>query len=104
MGDAVVDSDNRLAPELGEDADDNGGDLERSAHSGALGVAEAVNVIWGNLCCFEGGFDKGKDVLEVVVGSLSRKETVTGRGDVGVARVGEDCAVKGYYSYAYLVC
>lgn len=57
VGDAVVDGDDGFAPELGEDADDDGGDLEGGAHAGALGVAEAVDVGGGDGGGVEGGAD-----------------------------------------------
>lgn len=90
VGDAVVDGDDGLVPEQGEDADGDGGDLEGGAHAGALGVAEAVDVGGGEGGVGEGGADEGEEVAEVVVGGLAGEEAVAGRGDVGVARVRED--------------
>jgi hypothetical protein len=54
--DAVVDRDERLCPEERESACGRGGDLERAAHAGGLGVADAGEV---------GGGDSGPATLGV---------------------------------------
>lgn len=103
VGDAMVDGNDGLAPEQGEGADGGGGDLERRAHAGALGVAEAVDVGGRQAGIREGGAEEGQQVAEVVVGRLPGEEAVARRRDVGVAGVGEDVAVEGDDAHAYLV-
>lgn len=103
MRHAVIDGDDGLVPELGQDPDGGGTDLKRGPHAGAAGVAEAVEVGGGEGGGFEGGEDEGEDMVEVVACGVAGEEAMAGRGDEGVAGVGEDGAVEGDDSDADLV-
>ena len=101
--DAVVHADERLPPEQRERARRGGGDLERRAHPGPLGVAHAGEVGGGHPGLAQRRAEEREEVGEVVVRRLPRQEAVPRRGDVGVTRVGEDLPREGDDADADLV-
>lgn len=101
--DAVVDADERLPPEERQSPGRRRRDLERRAHAGPLGVADAGEVVGGDPRLGERGAEEREEVGEVVMRGLPGQEAVARRGDVGVARVGEDVPGEGDDADADLV-
>lgn len=103
MRHAVVNGDERFPPEERQNSGRCGGHLKRPAHAGTHGVADTGKVGRGDPGLGERGAEEREEVDEVVLRSLPGQEAVARRGDVGVARVGEDFAGDGYDADADLV-
>lgn len=59
----------------------------RRTHARPFSVTETINIVWSYLGRLEGRLDQWKDVLQMVLGSFSRKESMARWGDVGVSGV-----------------
>lgn len=90
MPDAVVDADEGEVPEQGECAGGDGDGLEWSAHAGAFGVADTIDIIYSDVGGGEGLADESSDVAAVVEGGVFGEEAFAWWGDVGLSDVGED--------------
>lgn len=93
MRHAVIHPNKGLVPQLRQHSYGGSAYLERGAHAGALGVANAVDVGGGDAGFVKRGAKQAGEILEVMLGRLAGEEAVAGRGDVGGARVCEDVAV-----------
>jgi hypothetical protein len=99
----MVDSNNRLFPQLWQDSNDYRGGLQWSSHARTFGVTNAVQHLRSNLGFLESSPNQRKDMLVVVHRRLPRQESMTWRGNVSVTRVGEDGPILSHNSDPYLV-
>lgn len=86
----MVDANKLLAPQQTEHARGNGDALQRGAHAGAFGIANAVDIINGNAGFSQGLFHKSDNPGPVMSSRILGKKTFAWRGDECMADIGQD--------------
>ena len=87
---AVVHADEGLVPQDTQRPGRDGDRLERRAHAGAFGVADAVYIFDGHSGFAEGSLDEISYMVAVVFRSVLWKEAFARWGNKCVADVGQD--------------
>jgi len=85
----VVHAHQWLPPQQTQHPGRNGDALQRGTHARPLGVADAVDIADAHAGLLERLLDQPDYPLAVVPGRVLGQEALAGRGDVGVADVGE---------------